>query len=192
MVDVRADGSLWLIDQESSNGIKLSSAERVREVNLLEGAEFVLGKTKFKVTSAGVGGSEEAVEQTVTRTWRDSINDLTVRAIGEMRPKAIDIAAFHPPLHLKIIRGPQSGTDWTLGYGPRAVGSNVVDLKLDDQSLPGLCFRLIPRDGGILFKNETRDLAKLNGKFIIEAQISNGDVIDLRSTQIQVVFDDIR
>jgi hypothetical protein len=95
-------------------------------------------------------------------------------------------------LKLKFIKGVQAGTEWTIGYGPRSVGTASVDLTLEDVALPGVCFRLEPQHRGVLFKNETAREVRLNGKWVVSELLRHGDVIEIVNTQIQVVFDEVR
>jgi hypothetical protein len=191
-VELRPNGSLWLVDQGSSNGIKLDGI-RVDELELTAGREFILGRTAFKV----VLGPDEAHEPSpdpgealIVREWWESLQELAERGIRLGPMKAKEIAAFRPPLKLRFIRGIQMGSEWIIGYGPRTVGTDSVDLTLEDVSLPGLCFSLIPQDQGAVLKNETDRSMKLNGRWVETEFLRSGDVIEIGSTQIQVVFDD--
>ncbi len=192
LVEERKDGSLWLVDAGSSNGIKIDSG-RVRELKLEGGVTFTLGRTDFRIINseevAEEGAEAPVVEPTVTRDWWHWIQTLAARGKKTTQSALREVQAFEPNLKLKIVRGPQAGTEWTLGYGPRIVGSASVDLTLEDISLPGVCFKLLPERDGIRFKNETEKEVKLNGKWVETELLQNGDTIDIRNTQIQVVID---
>jgi predicted component of type VI protein secretion system len=191
-IELRSDGYFWLVDLGSSNGIKMSGGTRTKELKLEDGASFVLGRTPFRVIGvdaiAGVDDLEPALEHTMTRTWRDTVLELAAHSAKKFKYVKREVAPFVPMVRLRFIRGTQSGTEWLLGYGPRAIGSNTVELTLEDPSLPGLCFRLIPHSDGTVFKNESD--AKLNGKWVEKEFLHSGDVIEIGNTQVQVEFDE--
>ena len=191
-IQKRAGGAFWLVDMGSSNGIKLPGGGRIAELKMEEGLSFILGRTPFSVIGvdaiASVDQLEPALEQTMTRTWRETVLELANRTAEKYRYVKREVAPFVPMIRLKIIRGPQSGTEWLLGYGPRSIGSNTVELTLEDPSLPGLCFRILPHADGTVFKNESN--AKLNDNWIEKEFLHSGDIIEIGNTQIQVVFDE--
>lgn len=191
IVEQKQDGSLWLVDAGSQNGIKIETG-RVRELKLEAGIQFTLGRTDFRVMSsieAAETGVMPVVEATVTRDWWHWIQTLAERGQVDAKAANRDVIPFDPVVKLKILRGSQTGTEWTLGYGPRIIGSASVDLTLDDISLPGICFSLTPEEHGVLFRNQTEKDLKLNGKWVESAHLRNGDLIEIRGIQIQVVID---
>jgi hypothetical protein len=195
VIQARGDGSLWIVDLGSSNAIK-TAAGRVRELLLFDGVVFILGKTKFMVFDSETAAFERedtptpAIAPIITRSWIDLVRDLAERSSKEARTVKRDIAAFDPAIRLRFTRGIQAGTEWTIGYGPRVVGSASLDLTLDDVTLPDRCFRLLPQSEGVLLKTEAPDDVKLNGKYVESQFLKHGDVIDIKSTQIQIVLRD--
>ncbi len=193
-IELRPDGQLWLVDLGSANGIKSLDGVRVRELRLDIGSTFTLGRTSFRVFSPDSIEKDDAptsaFEVTVTRTYWDNVRELANRAKSINRGSKRELAAFTPCLRLKITRGVQTGTEWVVGYGPRMVGTSSIDLHLEDPGLPPICFRLLPEDKGIRFKNESDKDVKLNGRWVENELLKNGDVIDIVNTRIQVVFDD--
>ncbi len=193
-IERRSDNSFWMHDLGSSNAIKVQE-ERVRELKLEPGVSFTLGRTRFLVISSGepVVTTPEpppaTLAVTVTRTFWDVLRDLLERASREARYEKIELLPFQPVLRLCFTRGLQAGTEWTLGYGPRSVGSASLDLQLEDLSLPGACFRLEPLGRGVLFKNLAEPV-RLNGKEITASLLKHGDIIDISTTQLQVFFDE--
>jgi hypothetical protein len=192
-IELRNENELWLTDLGSQNAIKLGE-NKVREVKLEAGLEFTLGRTPFLVIStddlANEDSSASAVSVTTTRTYWDTLRDLAARAEASIPAENHRIAAFSPPLRLKFIRGVQTGTEWTVGYGPRSVGPVSVDLRLEDPSLPEECFRLEPKGEDIVFKDESGGVAKLNGKSVKSEVLKNGDVIEIKNAQIRVEWGD--
>jgi hypothetical protein len=193
-IETRAEGELWLVDLGSQNGIKVGET-KVRELRLEPGVGFILGRTPFQVISSDEPRADDAptsaISATATRTYWDTLRDLAERATVASKVVKTGITAFSPPIRLKIIRGAQAGTEWTLGYGPRSIGPNSVDLRLDDSSLPENCFCLEPHGSKVIFKDESGGVALLNGKQVEAEEIKNGDVIAIKNTQIQVEMDEI-
>lgn len=193
IVEQRQDHSLWLVDAGSSNGIK-TDAGRLRELKLEAGQAFTLGRTEFRILDSAEAASGTDVdynlaEATMTRDWWHWVQELAERGQVEAKAANREVEPFDPIVVLRIIRGPQAGTEWTLGYGPRSVGPASVDLHLDDVSLPAVCFKLIPDKYGVLFQNETEKDVKVNGKWVKSGLLRHGDKIDIRGIQIQVVLD---
>lgn len=191
-VEQRFDGSLWLVDLKSANGIKTREG-RVRELQLISGAAFTLGRTHFQVIATEDAPSHDempthAVAVTVTRTFWDSIREMADRGRHEGRTVRRELIPFDPPLRLQFVRGTQTGTVWTLGYGPRMIGASSIDLQVDDPTLADVCFRLEPFSGGVLFKNEAD--TRVNGRKVDTAELKPGDTIELVNTQILVVADE--
>lgn len=195
------DGRFRLRDLGSSNGIKTEDGTRVREIDLEVGLTFILGRTRFKVISTDEWVQSEDVAttilaETVTRTYWDNVREMVERALKKAKSEGAatrrEVVAFTPLIRLQFTRGIQNGTEWTLGYGPRMIGTSSIDLHLEDPSLPPICFRLLPENDGsiIRFKNETDKEVRLNGAWVESEILKDGDVIDIGTTQIRVNFDE--
>ncbi len=179
-VEQRRDGSFWLIDLGSSNGIRAGNA-KLTELALDPGISFRLGRTNLKVSG-----------KKVSSEWRESIMTLTERAIKEAAlPKTKDVVALERPLKFKFTRGLQAGQEWVIGYGPREVGTSSVDLPLFEPGLPGKCFQLLPKDLDVILRVHEDASRKilLNGKVIESAFLRNGDVLDIGNTRIEISYD---
>lgn len=193
------DGRFRLVDLGSANGIKLEDGRRVRELDLEEGLTFILGRTHFKVVSTDelIQSDEVATSilaETVTRTYWDNVRELVENALKKAKAESSrrEVVAFSPVVRLRFTQGIQMGTEWTVGYGPRMIGTGSIDLHLEDPSLPSVCFRLLPENDGtvIRFKNETDKEVRLNGKWVETDILKDSDVIDIGTTQIRVIFDE--
>ncbi len=198
------DGRFRLVDLGSTNGIKTADGTRVRELELEEGLSFILGRTKFRI----VTGSDEftdfdeitvpmdVVDEENTPSAWDLVQELVDKALRKIKsegaPGQREVTAFTPIIRLKFTRGIQMGAEWTVGYGPRMIGTSSIDLHLQDPSLPPLCFRLLPENGGraVRFKNESEKEVRLNGIWVDSQILKDGDVIDIGTTQIRVTFDE--
>jgi pSer/pThr/pTyr-binding forkhead associated (FHA) protein len=194
-LEARSDGSYWLVDLGSANGIKLVSS-RVRTVRLEPGMQFILGRTPFIVgTSEDLGTSDgkadtDASVLTVTRTFWDHLRDIAANAATEAATQGSEIIKFSRDLRLVFIGGEQLGTEWVLGYGPRSVGSRSFELPLFDKSLPARCFEVTSGSSGVVFKNEASSQVLLNGRIVKSETLKNGDIISISSTRIKVCFDE--
>ncbi|MEK7358468.1 MAG: hypothetical protein AAB250_18635, partial [Bdellovibrionota bacterium] len=92
---------------------------------------------------------------------------------------------------MKILRGLQAGTEWTVGYGPRDVGAASIDLPLYESGLPNQCFRLIPKGEDVVLKVAESAMGRVlvNGIEVENALLESGDRIDIGDTQIKISFD---
>jgi pSer/pThr/pTyr-binding forkhead associated (FHA) protein len=200
-LEERPDGSFWLIDDDSANGIRVDG-KRTPELRLKAGASFRLGRTRFQVLGAGEMASEGLQTKVKNvfkkakggKKWREVIVHLSERVIRESELKKIPTDALLPfehALKLSFKRGIQSGTDWILSYGPREVGASSVDLPLFEPGLPAKCFRLLPRDNEIVIRIEEAAFGKilLNGKRFETAFVRPGDVLEIGNTQIEIEFE---
>lgn len=199
-IEERPDGSFWLIDMESANGIRVDG-KRVLEFKLKKGASFRLGRTRFQVLAAGESafdGLQTQVKNVFKKAkggkgWREHIVHLSERVIRETElKKTVDkLTPFAHALKLSFKRGIQSGTDWFLSYGPREVGASSVDLPLFEPGLPGKCFRLLPKENEVEIRVDEKLHGKilLNGKRFETAYIRPGDVLEIGNTQIEIGFE---
>lgn len=197
-LELRSDSKFWLVDLGSSNGINFKGS-KVRELELEEGAEFSLGRTALRIISIGALDSNRAkpgdVEtiltpiQTLLRRAQSKANELRAESKADLKPGSEGkISAFDKPILLRFTRGNQTGTEWTLGYGPRTIGKKSVDLKITDPPASDTCFLLEAREGSVVLKNKGRVL--INMRCPDEVVIKNGDVIDFSNTQIKVIIED--
>jgi pSer/pThr/pTyr-binding forkhead associated (FHA) protein len=197
-LELRPGKGFWLMDMGSSNAIRTGDGKRVFEMKLEPDVVFRLGRTRFKVSvrenKTDSTQPEIVVENSITptETWRVGVRSIVERGVREAKsvtPK--EFAPFNSCLHMKITRGPQTGTEWTLGYGPRSVGAASVDLPFDEPGLPGVCMKLHPHQDGVLLRTteDARGLIQINGKKVDVAILKNHDVIEIGHTRIEVKLD---
>lgn len=189
VVETGPDGGFILIDQGSSNGIKVGE-ERVRQLPITQGVIFTLGRTSFKITQEGAASTEPdaLIEvQTEDSSWQERVKELLGQA-SQSEAKRRPVAPFEPVLHLHFRGGLQTGTTWILGYGPRDIGVASIDLPIEEAGAPGLCFRLIPQSSGVLFQNFGGSAVYLNGQTVERDLIRDGDRIEIGATRIEVRF----
>ena len=200
-LEERPDGTFWLVDMESANGIRVDG-KRVNELQLVKGSAFRLGRTRFQILAAGESadvGLQTQVKNIFGKAkgqghWREQIVHLAERVIREADLKKSPpnvLSPFAHALKLSFKRGLQSGTDWTLAYGPRDIGASSVDLPLFEPGLPAKCFRLLPSESEIEIRVEDALHGKilLNGKRFETAFIRPGDVLEIGNTQIEIGFE---
>lgn len=168
-------GNLVLVDLDSANGIKVHG-QRVPKVNLLVGATFEIGRTLFKViegteaeykdsaikikaaespkelkSSKRVRGKSPPKEKLELFLWKQAL----IREVPSLISRASQIGPdpqvrpFLPALELRFEQGIQADKTILLGYGPRQVGSDTLDVELEEITSPPVAFELIPTSAGI-------------------------------------------
>lgn len=181
-IEVREGGQIFLIDVGSSNGIKIEG-KRTRELALVPGVKFQLGRTSFTVLEAEI--SEVTEDQS---TWNDILAALLLRSKDRASMDKREASPFNPLLRLKFIQGIQTGTEWILGYGPREAGSEIIDLRIEEVGAPQVCFEISPHRSGPRFRTLHSEIVKLNGKPLTDEHLQNGDIIEVHATKIEVVL----
>ena len=192
-VEQRSDGSFWLVDLGSSNKIRYDGG-KAKELRLVEGVSFGLGRVSLRVLAANNfmdSTQPEIVVETPTQTWRHTINELASRARQSSAPVQREVLPFPKLIKLKILSGLQTGTEWTIGYGPRDVGHDSIDLPLFEKGLPSQCFRLIPKDQDVYLKvsDSAKGKVTINGREIDRAFLESGDEILIGDTLIEVTLE---
>lgn len=185
IIESRGNDSLYLVDLGSANGLKVKN-KKVAEVELTLGTRVQLGRTTLKVIDMDVAAID--LDAPVIETWPEIMSRIALVAKTKGAAEKREVAPFNPLVTLKILQGPQTGTEWTLGYGPRGVGSASLDLQLDDASYPEVCFELMPKRSGPVFRTDHPSIVKLNGRELREDEVSNGDIIEIANTRIQILF----
>jgi pSer/pThr/pTyr-binding forkhead associated (FHA) protein len=192
-VESRRDG-LYLVDSGSSNGIKLGK-QRVPEILLVDGICVQLGSTQLRVVEThdaqpaeGEAKADAQAPQAVAPTaeWIPTVQGLLRRALETATDEAAPVGAFEPPLLLRCIQGRQTGTEWTVGFGPRQAGAGSTDLPIEEPNAPAVCFELMPARAGAIFSTRHANKVRLNGREVASAPIGDGDLIDIENTRIQI------
>lgn len=177
-----SQGRLYLVDQDSANGIKYQG-RRVRKLLLEPYAEFSLGRSSFKVLlEAKV---TKAVPEQVKITWLDILK----KEIENMNPSlglSPTFGIFQPGVELTFAEGVQAETKLTLSFGPREFGSDTLDFELEENVAPPVAFTIKPAPGGALFSTDYPSLVTLNGGTQREKILTHGDQIRLGQTLIHV------
>ena len=185
-IESRQDG-YYLVDLGSVNGLKVDG-KKVSEVLLEEDVEVQVGTKRLRVIQ-----SDFETGMGVLGAWIPVVQGLVDRALETVQDRESEMRAFDPPITLRFVQGRQFGTEWTLGYGPREIGSASVDLPIEEPNAPALCFELVPEGSGLVtFRTRHRNLVRLNGQEISAAAIGDSDTIDIEHTRIQIVSGGVR
>lgn len=183
-------GQLLLIDRGSSNGLRING-QKVQRVALLPGVKFQIGRTTFKVVELFKDPGHVAIEKSSTNSkdWRSVLKSQIPRLDSENQAAILPVLPFSPALRLNFVEGIQAETSVVLGYGPRQLGADVLDIELQEPESPDIAFELFPDDGKILFKTRYPQKVLLNEQPISSDYIKEGDEIRIGRSLIKVVFE---
>lgn len=176
------DGAMYIVDEGSSNGIWQNEIQS-EKIKIQPGISIRLGNTVFEV----VEEAQLDLPENQRDTWRG-------RLWTYLRSETFNLSvvekssALNEPVRLDFIEGPLLGKTWTIGYGPRLVGSSSTDLFLPDESLPAKCFEIKSVRLGTIIETELRGTLFLNDREISSEKIKNGDVIRIGRHAIRVTM----
>lgn len=176
------DGSLYLVDQGSSNGIWVND-QKVDKVLLKQGLQVRLGSTTIDIAEE----AEMDLPEQDRDTWRGKL--WTFLKSGELQALTAQTAqphVFQSPISLEFVGGPCLGLQWTLGYGPRKIGSASHDLHLPDQSLPGVCVEVLFTGFGPELRSLSSEPVLLNGHRLSSEKIKSGDMVQIGKHLIRI------
>jgi pSer/pThr/pTyr-binding forkhead associated (FHA) protein len=199
VVELRVDGDFWLIDQNSSNGIRTQDG-KVNELRLIAGQKFKLGRIRISVIASAEAPGESTQRQAASAAgvssladsdaglnWRAALLQMAKNALVRRRPGQ-SVKAFSPLIELRFLRGLQAGQIWVIGYGPRSVGANSIDLRLEEPGIPGLCFQLVPESDGpsLVVHPSSQGEVRLNSRVVTHSLLRDGDIVDIRNTRMSI------
>ncbi len=185
LIETRGEGAFYLVDNKSSNGLRLNG-KRVAEVFLTPGIKIQVGRTILQVI--GLDVENDPGLGTLLESWSATLGKLATLMKPRLSNEANQIAPFNPILQLKFLQGIQTGTIWTLGYGPRSIGTNGLDYQLEEIPDLGVAFVILPHRDGPIFQTENIEVVKLNGRSVPSEVLVDGDVIEIYKTRIQVIL----
>jgi predicted component of type VI protein secretion system len=125
---------------------------------------------------------------TVAPTWSEYMASFSTRAQAKVLNQIHTLKPFDPLLVLTVERGPQIGTTWVLGYGPRNIGLDSVDLPLLDPQAPGIAFMVTPRGAFAYFETLNAKKVRLNNKSVSAETLRGDDKITVGDTVIHVSY----
>jgi pSer/pThr/pTyr-binding forkhead associated (FHA) protein len=177
-------GQFVLVDLESSNGI-LTANRRIKKIAMMPGVVFRLGRTSFRVVTVEAPQAQEFAR---VRSWRENLLEKLPLDWVQKKPPVGATLPFSPALRLKFTQGVQADESLLLGYGPRRVGANSLDIDLRDPEAPDLAFEIIPQNGLAQIKNLCRNNLSLNNKPVETETLQDGDLIRIGGTLIKVTY----
>lgn len=182
-IESDSGGQLWLVDRESSNGIRLKG-ERVLRVALLPGVLFQVGKTHVQVIEVA---QAEVQEESTPGDWRTQLMHLIPKLPGKNRV-VNTVFPLSPAIELTVLSGPQCESVYTLGYGPRKFGSDSLDFELVDDYAPSTAFEIVQGTSGPELNTKYPQIVNVNGESAETVTLKAGDIISLGKTTIRVEF----
>ncbi len=155
--------------------------------------------TKAPVPEASVTGMtlppiEEATPRAVAPVkieridWPEYFAQFVQMSAEKVKSRPREVAPFRRAVQLNIMKGLQSETVWTLGYGPREVGPHSVDLVIEDPGAPPICFSVYEKNDDIYFVTDRPDVVLLNNASVKTDTLEDGDLISFASTTIKFSF----
>src|SRR6185503_3224045 len=126
----------------------------------------------FEVISLDPPEKEEAAPAALEppkkkqKYWYEILAQFLTKNKDAFQDQARPLAPLQPALILEFVRGVQMNSKWILGYGPRRLGPNCIDLPILEPDAPATCFEIHPSADGIMFKTEHSDLVRLNNEAV--------------------------
>jgi len=177
-------GQLVLVDRGSSNGLRIGG-QKVQRVTMMPGVKFQAGKTLFKVVQ--LFGEDNVEEQEKDPdTWRDVLKSQIPKIHSRNRTGHEEVLPLKPALQIDFIEGIQAETSLILGYGPRKLGSDVLDIELQEPQAPAVAFEIHPDPNGIRFFTRYPKQVLLNDGSVSSDVLKDGDLIRIGSSLIKV------
>lgn len=191
----------WILaDNNSKNGVRLSG-ERVSFIELKPGVLFKIGEQGFQVVETAESRQAtpepgpEAKEaprpekpQKQQRYWHEALGEFLQAHSKGFSDDPQSMTPFHPALVLEFTRGIQVNSRWVLGYGPRSIGADTIDLPIWEPGAPSVCFEINSSLSGIVFKTNHPKIVRLNDQEVDSQVLSVGDTIKIMDTLIEVDF----
>lgn len=197
------DGGWRVVDNNSKNGVRVNG-ERTPLVELKAGGRFEVGGFHFEVIELARRPNKAAVTQAepaatsdapapkkkkkTKKYWHEALYEFFEANADEFKDKMKPLTPLEPAVILEFVKGVQVNAKWTLGYGPRKVGSNSFDLPIWEPGAPAVCFELLPTLDGILFTTKHPEIVRINGEGVDGKVLHMGDTIQIMDTLIEVDF----
>jgi pSer/pThr/pTyr-binding forkhead associated (FHA) protein len=200
------DGGWRVVDNNSKNGVRVDG-ERAPLVDLKAGGKFEIGGFHFEVIELARRPSKTAEAQAqpaaqaaanpaptpkkkkkTKKYWHEALYEFLEANADKFKDKVKPLTPLEPAVILEFVKGVQVNAKWTLGYGPRKVGSNSFDLPIWEPGAPAVCFELRPTLDGILFTTKHPEIVRINGESVDGKVLHMGDTIQIMDTLIEVDF----
>ncbi len=171
--------------ENESKGTYVDS-QRIKKQLLKDNSKIRIGKTTFVVTIKLNQSTEIKLVEEPKDLWTDILRKKYQEFSQLKKEKPIQLMKMEPIINLHFVKGLQLKTDWTLGYGPRIVGPDSIDLKIFEPKAPDICFELIPTDKGVLYQTDHADTVTINQQKLKQKYIETNDKIKIYNTEILV------
>lgn len=220
VIEIDHQGRYFLVDQDSSNGLKINGV-RQKKVALITGLTILVGKTMLLVLEDKEASAESppSVDKIIAKaneeqpsddvaaivqrdadkapeepplpvvekkTWRDQIIEIGPKLGIQNFIGAKKSMAFNPALKLTFIGGIQMDSVVVLGYGPRRIGADVLDVELLEEACPAVAFEISPTPTGNFFSTKYPQMVFLNDQSASSSLIKPGDTIRIGNTIIRI------
>ena len=205
-VSFKKTASGWQIeDLGSKNGFRVNG-KKTQKTIVKSGSYIKVGSHEFELVDLSASAPARPKKTTVEKadpipppveappvaverlSWPEYFSQFTQMSLEKVKSKPKEVAPFSRAVKLEFLKGLQSETVWTLGYGPREVGSHSCDLVIEDPGAPPICFVLSPQGPNVIFKTDRPDLVLLNKKQVKSDNLKEGDLIEFATTVIQFGF----
>ena len=179
-------GQLILIDKDSFNGLRING-NKVKRIALLPGVTFQIGKTLFKVLKL-YGHETPDPQNEAPINSREKLLQALDKLQIPANTYSVTVTPFAHPIELHFIEGIQAESVITLGYGPRTIGSDCMDVEIEEPISPAVAFEINNKDSEVIFKTDYSSLVMINGLPSSVHILNSGDRISIGTTLIEVRF----
>jgi hypothetical protein len=118
--------------------------------------------------------------------WHRDLARALVRGSKDLKDSPKIMSPLTPTVELLFKSGRQADTHWTLGYGPRTIGSRSFELEIHEPGAPDQCFEISQGPNGPTFHTLHPDIVRLNGIARTHSDLSDGDTISIGATKIVI------
>lgn len=179
-------GALVLVDQGSSNGLRVNG-QKYKRVVLSDGLVVHIGRNVFRVTEKSA--AEAAAPVQPQKTWKDLIKEEASKLSPQRLVPKTAVRPFKQKLKLRFIEGIQSDEVMVAGFGPREFGSECLDFEIRESICPPVAFTVAPHSGGALFSTDFPKLVQINSEAESRKELIDGDLIRIGQSLIRVEFE---
>ncbi|MCB0347403.1 MAG: FHA domain-containing protein [Bdellovibrionales bacterium] len=169
------DGQYFIIDKGSRNKI-VHNGSPVSRLPLEDGVSFILGDTTFEIFYVNTGD-----------VWEEELSDYLkqIERVAKNEPK--EAYSFFHSIHLKVISGPDYGTNYKLCYGPRIAGKDSLDLFFHEHFEKEELFVIEEKKKSLVLRTEYPDLFTVNNSPAkSENKLADGDSISFGKTKVRI------
>lgn len=144
------------------------------------------GEAALAQASADAASDEQQAPIQEHKTWRDQIIEKAPNIGIQNFSGAKKSMAFNPALKLTFIGGIQMDSVVVLGYGPRRIGADVLDIGLLEEACPAVAFEISPTPTGNFFTTKHPQMVFLNDQSSSSSLLKPGDTIRIGNTIIRI------